>query len=172
MAVTHADIEIQRKRRKLGRKAGTAVIVLCIFCGILGFVFSVFAECTKTKVPLFSGVSNLLQTFIFFYRWKFWLSLLLTISSNSIRRIVSVKLNETMTFWNEGCLMSWLLLWSKHSCIMRIGCGPLTDVGVPDGGLGFYVKSCTTQESHELARGDSPCRLLLGGSISAVFQIY
>ncbi|RWR82214.1 putative transmembrane protein [Cinnamomum micranthum f. kanehirae] len=49
MAVTHADIEIQGKRRKLGRKAGTAVIVLCIFCGILAFLFSVFAECSKTK---------------------------------------------------------------------------------------------------------------------------
>ncbi|XXG65252.1 hypothetical protein AAC387_Pa05g3003 [Persea americana] len=49
MAVTHADIEIHGRGRKLGSKAGTAVIVLCIFCGILGFVFSVFAECWKTK---------------------------------------------------------------------------------------------------------------------------
>lgn len=53
MAVTHADIEIHGRGRKLGSKAGTAVIVLCIFCGILGFVFSVFAECWKTKVSLF-----------------------------------------------------------------------------------------------------------------------
>lgn len=55
---------------------------------------------------------------------------------------------------------------------MRVGCGPLTDVGVPDGGLGFYVKSGTTQESHELVRGEFSCRLLLGGSISAAFKIY
>lgn len=55
MAVTHADLEIQGRRRELGSKAGTAVIVFCFFCGLLGFVFSVLAECSKTKVsdPLY-----------------------------------------------------------------------------------------------------------------------
>lgn len=49
MAVTHADLEIRRPSRKLGGKVGTAVIALCAFCGLLGFVFSVFAESSKTK---------------------------------------------------------------------------------------------------------------------------
>ncbi|XP_058091457.1 uncharacterized protein LOC131237609 isoform X2 [Magnolia sinica] len=44
MSVTHADLEIGRRSRDLGGKAGTAVIVLCLFCGLLAFVFCVLAE--------------------------------------------------------------------------------------------------------------------------------
>ncbi|KAG9450541.1 hypothetical protein H6P81_010506 [Aristolochia fimbriata] len=48
MAVTHADLEIRRRSRDLGGKAGTAVVVLCVLCGLLGFVFCVLAESSRS----------------------------------------------------------------------------------------------------------------------------
>ncbi|XP_068641593.1 uncharacterized protein [Aristolochia californica] len=49
MAITHADLEIRRCSRDLGSKAGTAVIVLCVLCGLLGFVFCVLAESSRSE---------------------------------------------------------------------------------------------------------------------------
>lgn len=56
MAVTHADLENGRRCGLTGGKAGSMVIVLCVFAGLLGFIFCLLSEFTRSEVPFSNSV--------------------------------------------------------------------------------------------------------------------
>lgn len=55
MAITHADLENGRGCGLTGGKAGSMVIVLCVFAALLGFIFCLLSELTRSEV-LFSNL--------------------------------------------------------------------------------------------------------------------
>ncbi|GLJ09745.1 hypothetical protein SUGI_0115110 [Cryptomeria japonica] len=55
MAVTHADLAIDRSCRSIGSKLGTWVMIICTLLGLLAFVFGLLAEITKTETVWITG---------------------------------------------------------------------------------------------------------------------
>ncbi|XP_061349078.1 uncharacterized protein LOC133294443 [Gastrolobium bilobum] len=58
MAVTHADLEPNRRKRYLSSKTGTFFMVLAILLGLFCFILCLIAEATRSKVTSWSNITE------------------------------------------------------------------------------------------------------------------
>ncbi|KAH9306348.1 hypothetical protein KI387_010752, partial [Taxus chinensis] len=55
MAVTHADLAIDRRCKTIGSNLGTCVMIICTLLGLLAFAFGLMAEITRTEAVWIMG---------------------------------------------------------------------------------------------------------------------